>query len=463
MMKAGNRSFTLGVLPVADIKSFLASHAGFGRNARRTGTSRGAGNPAADRILIRVIVTVRLCVVASVALLLLFGSVPAHGPLLLLAWIVVALGCVHGLLVCTHPAWEQRGSKAVGPITVADWVLATAAFAVTGASHGPVIAALVLAVVAAAIRLKPRHVIPAGLVLATVVFVLSIVIGPWNPLAERLRFALWWSAYLILILIVTVSLSLLAERRQDAAISANAEALLERRAAEEERDLRDRLMASYQAQYDGLRIILHEFRTPVISLRALAASLGRDSPALSADARSEAATLLLSHAEHLSEMLDGLADVARLEGSPLGVSQRRKTKLAPLLLAAADAGGLRPPRLLLRVEPPGATAIVEVSRLRRIVTNLADNAVKHASPGAVYVDARLREHALELIFRDHGPGLPPEQRGNFPRKHLSSRGSGETSGLGLWIVDQLVQSLGGELWFTGREEEGLDVRVSVPV
>jgi signal transduction histidine kinase len=201
----------------------------------------------------------------------------------------------------------------------------------------------------------------------------------------------------------------------------------------------------------------------VISLHALSASLARDTPALSADGRAEATALLLSHVEHLSEMLDGLADVAQTEGSPLGVSQRRKTRLAPLLLAAADAGGLRPPQLLLRVEPPDAEAVVEVSSVRRIVTNLADNAVKHAGPGVVHLDARLREHVLEFSFRDHGPGLSPKQVGQVTRKYLSLEASRETSGLGLWIVEQLVRSLGGELWFTGGEGQGLEVRVSVPV
>jgi signal transduction histidine kinase len=238
---------------------------------------------------------------------------------------------------------------------------------------------------------------------------------------------------------------------------------MERQAAEEERDLRERLMASYQAQRDGLRVILHEFRTPVVSIRALAASLARDAAALSGPARAEAATLLLSHAGHLSEMLDGLADVARTEGSVLGVPQRRRAELAPLLLEAADAGGLRPPQLRLRVDPPGAAAVVEASHLRRIVTNLAENAVKHAGPGEVHLRARLREQILEIGFRDHGPGLAPQQLGQLTGKYVSLAGSGEAAGLGLWIVEQLVRSLGGELQFTSAEGQGLDVRVSLPV
>lgn len=423
---------------------------------------RSGGDAVADTILVRVIVVVRLCAVGSVAVLLLFGSVPVHGPFLVAAWILVALATVYGLAVSTHPVWEQRSSKAGRSITITDVLLATAAFAVTGASHSPAIAVLILAVVGVAIRLEPRYAVPAGPVLAAAVFVISVA-EPTNPFAQRLQFAAWWSAYLILILVVIISLSLLAERRQEAAISARAEALMERQAAEEERDLRERLMASYQAQRDGLRIILHEFRTPVVSLRALTASLARGAPALSGPARAEAATLLLSHAEHLSEMLDGLADVARTQGSALGIQQRRKAELTPLLLEAADAGGLRPPRLRLRVDPPGAAAVVEVSHLRRIVTNLADNAVKHAGPGEVHLHAHLREHVLEISFRDHGPGLAPQQLGQITGKYVSLTGSGEASGLGLWIVEQLVRSLGGELQFTSAEGEGLDVRVGLPV
>lgn len=411
----------------------------------------------------RVIVIVRMCAVASAALLLLFGYEPVRGPELILGWIVVGLATVYGFFTATHLTWEQRGRRRAEIITGADAVLATVFFAVTGASRSPFIATLVLVVICAAIRLETRQAVPGVLVLAAAVAVLSIVVQPSNPLAARVQFAVWWSAYLILALAMTISLSLLAERRQQATIVAQAEALAERQAADEERDLRERLMASYQAQYDGLRIILHEFRTPMVSVRALAAPLAHASTPLSADVRAEAATLLLSHVDHLSGMLDGLADVARIEGSPLGIPQRRKTELAPLLAAAADAGGLRPPRLLLQVNPPQASAVVEVSRLRRIVTNLADNAVKHAGTGAVDLQARLSDHILELTFRDHGAGLTSAQLEQVTGKYVSLGGDRETVGLGLWIVEQLVGSLGGELRFAAVREGGLEVRVTVPV
>jgi signal transduction histidine kinase len=404
-----------------------------------------------------------MCVVASVALLLLIGYRPVRGADLALGWTVVGLATVYGLFAATHLDWERRSSGRAEIITIADGALATAVFAVTGASHSPVIAVLVLVVVGAAIRLEPRYAVLAALALAAAVSVLSIVIQPSNPLADRLQFAVWWSSYLILTMAVTLSLSLLAEWRQEAAVSARAEALAERQAADEERDLRERLMAAYQAQHDGLRIILHEFRTPMVSLLALSSSLAHDNLALSADDRVQAATLLHSHVEHLSGMLDGLADVARTEGSPLGLPQRRKTELTPLLLAAADAGGLRPPQLLLRVDPPRAIVTVEMSRLRRIVTNLADNAVKHAGGGAVDLHVRLSEDELELTFRDHGPGLTPQQLTQVTRKYVSLGGVPETSGLGLWIVEQLVQSLGGDLRFAARPGEGLDVRVTLPM
>lgn len=441
----------------------MAPGPGSGAGTRSDTAPGGRADAASDVILPCVIVTVRMCVIASGALLLLFGSEPARGPELALAWIVVGLGTAYGLFTATHLGWEQRNSRRAEIITGADAVLATAFFAVTGAARSPFIAALVLVVICAAIKLETRHAVPAVLVLAAAVSLLSIVVQPSSPLAARVQFAAWWSAYLILTLAMTISLSLLAEWRQQAAISARAEALAERQAADEERDLRARLMASYQAQYDGLRIILHEFRTPAASVHALAARLAHASTPLPADARAEATALLLSHAEHLSGMLDGLADVARIEGSPLGIPQRRKTELTPLLVAAADAGGLRPPRLLLHVDPPQASAVVEVSRLRRIVTNLADNAVKHAGAGAVGLQARLGEHILELTFSDHGAGLTPAQLEQVTGKYVSLAGGRETAGLGLWIVEQLVASLDGELRFAAGQGGGLEVRVTVPV
>jgi two-component system sensor histidine kinase MprB len=82
------------------------------------------------------------------------------------------------------------------------------------------------------------------------------------------------------------------------------------------------------------------------------------------------------------------------------------------------------------------------ARLDRAVANLLDNAAKYSPPGAA-VEVRLRDG--ELTVRDHGPGIPEQERALvFERFYRAADARGRPgSGLGLAIVRQVVESHGG--------------------
>ncbi len=123
----------------------------------------------------------------------------------------------------------------------------------------------------------------------------------------------------------------------------------------------------------------------------------------------------------------------------------------------------RPPRLRLAVHPEGATLVLDVARLRRVVTNLADNAIRHADSGPVDISAHVEGQTLSVSVADRGPGLAPEQLQQVTQKYVSLGDSRGTVGLGLWIVEQLVRALGGELYFHSRRGGGLRVDLTIPL
>lgn len=409
-----------------------------------------------------VITIVRLGVVASTMLFLLFGS----PPLLLnpaAAWTVLAVAGVYAALATRWVRWERRGTREALVVSVVDALLATLILFTTGASESPTIAILFLVVVAASIRIEIRRAMTLTAIVAAAVFATGVFVDSIGSAGERLAVSLWWSLYLLFTGMLTSGLSLLAERQRDAVIAARVEVLTERSVADHERDLRERLLASYQAQRDTVRIILHDFRTPVQSLRALTKSLARDGDQLSSEARGATVQLIVSHAEHLGDMLGGLTDVARSEGSPGGTARRRSVELAEFLLAAADAGHLRPPRLRLTVTPADLELVVDVASLRRVITNLADNAVRHAGTGPVEIRAWVQGGTLSVTVTDSGPGLGSHGVEQVTGKYVSFGESPESDGLGLWIVQQLVRALGGGLEIHDRREGGLEIRVNIPV
>jgi signal transduction histidine kinase len=255
--------------------------------------------------------------------------------------------------------------------------------------------------------------------------------------------------------------SRLLERQYDLATQSRAEAIAEHEALLEERDLRERLAESQQSRHDGLRVILHEFRTPVTSMSALSRDLA--SGTLPEAAAAKAATLIAAHTEHLRDMLDNLADLALADGSPVGRSRSRNVVLTDLAEVVFDAAGIPPERRSRTIVPDGATAHTDPQLLRRVLTNLAENAARHSGTGLVELHLRTEPLLLVAEVRDRGPGLPPEQLGQVSRKYVSLGERRGTAGLGLWIAAQLTTSARGQLTLSTRDGGGLVARLELPL
>lgn len=408
----------------------------------------------------RTAVVIRLLVVCSVGLALVVEPGLARGRGLLFGALVVA---TFGYALVLAVA-EWRGRRPVPPwlATSVDAVLALVACGLTGGADSVMVAILPLVVIAGAVR--------GGVVVGRLGalglgagFTVAALAGsdPHVPMSDRWLAGAWWTGYLVAAAVLVGVLLRMLERQFEEAAESRAQARAEHEAFLEERDLRSRLLAAQQARLDGVRVVLHEFRTPVASLTALSADLAVDR--LSGPAKEAATQLLAEHAMHLRDMLDGLADVAVQEGSPLGRVRERTVRLAELAGAVLDAAGVAPERRVSHVEPSDAAVRCDPQRLRRVLTNLVENAARHSGDAPVELDLRYADGRLVAEVRDRGPGLPPGQEGVVTAKGVALGERRGTAGLGLWIVEALVAAMDGELRLLPRNGGGLVARLDLPV
>ncbi|WP_432731123.1 ATP-binding protein [Variovorax sp. W6] len=112
----------------------------------------------------------------------------------------------------------------------------------------------------------------------------------------------------------------------------------------------------------------------------------------------------------------------------------------------------------------GEPIVTRPNALRRILTNLIDNALKFGT------DVRLQVHAgagnrLTLAVVDNGPGIPPDQLENVLKPFYRVEGSRNRNtggtGLGLAIAQQLATAMGAELTLRNRDEGGLEARLTM--
>ena len=210
----------------------------------------------------------------------------------------------------------------------------------------------------------------------------------------------------------------------------------------------------------------HELRTPVTSIRGYAELFRRGA----AD-RPEDLALAMRRIEdesvRMGSLVDDLLLLARLDqGRPL---EQEPVDLA--IVAAdgvADAEILAPQRqITLDVEGP-LVVLGDDQRLRQVVSNLLQNAIRYTDPGAaITVSATKTDQKVALSVRDEGAGIDPEYLPRlFERFYRAdpsrTRGSGG-SGLGLAIVASITEAHGGSVDAVSVPGEGSTFTVTLPL
>lgn len=415
-----------------------------------------------DYGLARTVVAVRVAVVISIGVLLAIGPqwVRQHT---VLTVAVLGGAMVYAAVVMAYPQLEVRRTRYAWLVTGFDSAFTLALIALSGGVYSPVVAVLALAVIASAARLSFRETLLVAVLLGAAYIPVALMSSPRLAVTAAPALQAGWSAvYLIFIAIITAGLSALAEREHRSRLRALVEAEAEHAAAEEERDLRARLLRSYQSQQDGLQVLVHELRTPVTSLEALTEALTSEQPMSRAD-RDTSLALVARHVHHLTDMLDALSDVALSRRPTFSAGRVRRVDVADLVVGAADAVGLAPPRLRLSVSGDLAAVAVNAQGLRRVLTNLLENASRHGRRAPVDVMCSRQGDELICAVADRGPGIPADSLGELTTKYVSVGGQRGTAGLGLWIVQQIAESMGGRVDFAARDGGGLVATFRAPI
>jgi signal transduction histidine kinase len=385
------------------------------------------------------------------------------------AWIVLAAAIVYAWLAFIKTTRDARRGETnlwtAWALTAFSGIFVVAAAALTGAGHSPIIPVAITVVISTAIRFDlVRSLAMAGAMAASLAAAILWVPEPALPWNERIRDATWWSWLMIAVALLVGVLSRAADLARQARARAEAEAEAEHRRLDEEHRLRLHLEGVDQARRDFLHALAHDFRTPISSIGALSTALARRSDDLEPAERAEVAGLIERHARHLSAMLGEVREVAVRES--LGVDRRvdlTDVYVPDLVRSAGAAAGLESDRVISDIDGDLILLRTDGEKTMRILTNLLENANKHSPPdAAVEVTLVRRDGSIELSVLDRGPGMPADFAPRAFEKS-ASYGPQRSTGLGMWIVARLVESLQGTVWAEPRPGGGLAVRARFPL
>jgi signal transduction histidine kinase len=213
----------------------------------------------------------------------------------------------------------------------------------------------------------------------------------------------------------------------------------------------------------------HEFKTPLASLRLYTETLNR--PDLADDKRARIRRTMLEDVDRLEGMVEQILAVSREEELGREPDERLDVgheadlvmeDLAPLL----DGMGAQVTTDL----PAGLCVFGEKTALSVALRNLVQNAALYSPPPAV-ISVSLIQHSrkIHLSVADKGPGIARKDRQRIfesfarldaPAGSLNKRPPG--SGLGLYLVDRYVKSLGGSIELESEEGSGSTFTLVLP-
>lgn len=226
----------------------------------------------------------------------------------------------------------------------------------------------------------------------------------------------------------------------------------------------DRLKSSFLANMS------HEIRTPMNGIVGFVNMLKR--PELSEQKRKNYIDIIQNSCNQLLHIVNDIVDISKIEAGQIDVKNEKENvnhiiqELHEFYLPHAKSKNIE---LLLNlgVGDCDSEFICDGSKIRQVLNNLLNNALKFTESGFVEFGYSLRDSALEFFVKDTGIGISDQHISvifdRFRQAETSlSRGYGGT-GLGLSISKAYVEKIGGEIWVTSKLSKGTTFYFTIPL
>ncbi|MDF2181055.1 ATP-binding protein [Neptuniibacter sp. CAU 1671] len=234
------------------------------------------------------------------------------------------------------------------------------------------------------------------------------------------------------------------------------------RELQQAKELAERANAAKSRYLTG---ISHELRTPLQSILGYAQLLSEHTE--TPDRHRHGLEVIHRSGQYLTDLIEGLLDVSKIEAGRLELYRSRVAlpellqQLVNMFSMQAQEKGIGFEYQIKNTLPQ--FVMTDEKRLRQILINLLSNAVKYTASGQVTFSVGYRNQVAELIVKDTGSGIPPDQLQRifepFERVRNHSTRNLPGTGLGLTIVKLLTDIIGGDLEVESEPGRGSCFRV----
>lgn len=220
---------------------------------------------------------------------------------------------------------------------------------------------------------------------------------------------------------------------------------------------------------DLLATVSHELRTPLATIKGYSTMMVDYLPRLSSSEIKDYLKSIDNSTDRLTKLVDNLLDTSRMEAGLLKL-EKSPTSIPQLIQrVAADANIMNSNhKIVTNLNYRLPRVNIDVKRIRQVLDNLIDNAIKYSPQGTeVLISAKRNGRELLVGVGDQGPGIPAEELSNiFDRMYrIEQRPSSGVDGLGLglYICQRLVEAHGGQVWAESTVGKGSTIQFTLPI
>jgi signal transduction histidine kinase len=230
----------------------------------------------------------------------------------------------------------------------------------------------------------------------------------------------------------------------------------------------DRLREVDRLKDEFVAVASHELRTPLAAVYGAAITLRQHD--LDPETRDSMLDVIFHESDRLARIVNDVLWASRLESGGLRTQIEVCDAVELAEAVVADTRRVLPPECSLELfTPPDVPAVAaDPEKLRRVLVNLVDNAVKYSPDGGrIAIELAPADGHVRFVVRDQGLGIPEtEVERIFDKFHrldpYLQRGVSGT-GLGLYICRELVEQMNGRIWVESSVGEGSTFSFELPV
>jgi signal transduction histidine kinase len=207
-----------------------------------------------------------------------------------------------------------------------------------------------------------------------------------------------------------------------------------------------------------LQNISHEIRTPLNSIVGFSQILGENNKE-----NKEFADIINGSSNQLLKIVDDMLDISDLESGDIVTEPTNVNVCCEMVIKKFRRNLSEDVDIVYEPSDKGLVIMGNSMRLKQIVSNLLDNAVKYTSQGKIVVNYEKEGEQLHLFVKDNGPGIPKEKVEWVFERFAKLDNFSQGCGLGLPICQMIVEKMNGRIAIDASYQEGCKVDVWLPV